>query len=62
MHEAAAREALKGKIHHTASDEVREVAKRHGEGHGRVFRIRNEHWVALTRKATGSVEGFYYDE
>ena len=62
VHEAATREALKGKTCHTAADEVHEVAKRHEKGHGRVFRIRNEHWVALTRKATGSVEGFYYDD
>ena len=54
-------EAFKGKILHTEADEVRAVAKRHGEGYGRVFRIRDEHWVALTGKATGSVEGFYYD-
>ena len=62
VHEAVAWEALKGKIIHTAAGEVRAVAKRHGEGHGRVFRILDEHWVALTRKATGSIEGFYYDD
>ena len=31
VHEEAAREALKGKILHIAADEVRAVAKRHGE-------------------------------
>ena len=43
MHEAAAWEVLKDKISHTAADKVRAVAKEHGEGRGRVLRIRNEH-------------------
>ena len=37
VHEAAAREALKDKILHTAADEVRVVAKIHGKGHGKHY-------------------------
>ena len=62
VHEAAAREALQGKTTHTEPKKVHEIAKRHGEGHGRVFRLRDEHWVALTRNTTESVGGFYYDD
>ena len=60
VREEAAREGLTAKIKHNATNEVRAVAKKYEE-HGRVFHIREEHWVAL-RKVPGSSEGIYVDD
>ena len=56
VHESAGWEAFKDKIKRAAANKVRAAARKHGEERGRVFHIRKEHWVALTRKAPGYVE------
>ena len=64
VHEAAVQEAFKDDIRHTAANnnKVHAAAREYGEERGMVLHICKEHWVALTRKAPGSVEGLYYDD
>ena len=73
VHEAAAREAFQLRLWvknpRDKPKKVQEIAKKYGEGqnkygegHGRVFHLRGQHYMALTRNATGSVGGFYYDD